>query len=240
VSVDTKKLRNLADVLEVGRDDLVGSAADELDELRAHIVTLREAQQRNVDGLVAAHEATKRELGELQKHHEEHHAREEYMRPICVTCESQPNDLGPGCDCTHAPCVHDTNRLRADLTAERARRESAEAALREYTGLDTKHAHIASAHFARYPRCKHDWYWSDRKSATACERCGKTQHQIITDLTSQLAAVTRDLEEERRKLATAVEALECITQCNSNEFSEEPDVIARQALATIRAGEEKP
>jgi hypothetical protein len=33
----------------------------ELDELRKHIAILREAQQRNVDGLVSAHEATKLE-----------------------------------------------------------------------------------------------------------------------------------------------------------------------------------
>jgi hypothetical protein len=49
---------------------------------------------------------------------------------------------------------------------------------------------------------------------------------------SQLAAVTK-------RLWTAVEALDDITRCNSNEFCEEPDVIARQALAAIRAPEEK-
>lgn len=61
-----------------------------------------------------------RELERLEEHHEEHHAREETMRPRCVTCESEPNAAGPGCDCAHAPCVHDFNRLRVELTdAER-------------------------------------------------------------------------------------------------------------------------
>jgi hypothetical protein len=57
---------------------------------------------------------------------------------------------------------------------------------------------------------------------------------------SQLAAVTKELEEEKLKLATAVEALECITRCNSNEFSDEPEEIASQALAAIRARKDKP
>jgi glutaredoxin len=71
-----------------------------------------------------------------------------------------------------------------------------------------------------------------------CVHCGKDS-RVLTDLQSQLAAVTKEREEERRKLATAVEALECITRCDSNEFSEEPDVIARRTLAAIRAGEER-
>jgi hypothetical protein len=30
----------------------------------------------------------------------------------CNLCSTLPNENGPGCECMHAPCIHDFNRRR--------------------------------------------------------------------------------------------------------------------------------
>lgn len=46
--------------------------------------------------------------------------------------------------------------------------------------------------------------------------------------------------ETRERLQSAETALDCITRCNSNEFSEEPDVIAKAYFARYGARSGKP
>ena len=36
----------------------------------------------------------------------------------CTACRDQPEALGPGCSCAHAPCIHDRNGEIAKLKKE--------------------------------------------------------------------------------------------------------------------------
>lgn len=64
-------------------------------------------------------EEAEAKLAQAERHHDEHHAREATMQPRCVSCDSEPNVCGPGCDCTHAPCRHDFNAACRDLATLR-------------------------------------------------------------------------------------------------------------------------
>jgi chromosome segregation ATPase len=177
VSVDTTQLQAIADTLKKVAPELstyLRSAADELDELRekykgmcdgwdqevaAHEATKREltdlratldlAQARNrsaslessalftrLNDEIAAHEATKREL-------------EEYKRAVTDQLHYDMKAVLTGTP---------ENRVANELTAERARRESAEAELSNYHDTARHGPYSLSGcgccacrHFARYP-----------------------------------------------------------------------------------------
>ena len=77
-------------------------ARSERDELRGH---LRDAQARA--GLAS------------------------YAADGCMACQSEPDAIGPGCACTHAPCVHDHNaKVAAPIVRRAEQAESARDALR--------------------------------------------------------------------------------------------------------------
>jgi hypothetical protein len=51
----------------------------------------------------------------------------------CSTCRSEPDAAGPGCDCAHAPCIHDRNGRIAALEAELAETQE------QYSELDSNY-----------------------------------------------------------------------------------------------------
>lgn len=64
----------------------------------------------------------------------------------CIHCHYQPNDVGPGCPCAHAPCIHDRNgeiaKLRDELAVEKRMAEAYRALL---------HAFAEAAHGRVFP-----------------------------------------------------------------------------------------
>jgi DNA repair exonuclease SbcCD ATPase subunit len=174
VSVDTEELRRLAGYLEINSHQLSLSPGGNASHVRS-----------------AADE-----LDELRTHHEEHHERETRMRPICLTCESQPNDLGPGCDCMHAPCVHDTNRLRADLDAEKSAHEATK---REYAKAEALWREVDAASNARVKLL-------EEELETARGAIAAAYRDASGELTAALNANERlrsELEEMRARLKHA-------------------------------------
>jgi hypothetical protein len=101
------------------------AAADRIEALEKRQASVANPVAVAIEAM-AERDVLRAKLAASEAHHEEHHAREERMRPICVLCESQPHDSAP-CGCAHAPCVHDTNLARKERDTALARLKEAEA-----------------------------------------------------------------------------------------------------------------
>ena len=82
-------------------------------------MTRTEELERDLTAQTKRAEEAEAKLAEADRHHDEHHAREATMQPRCVSCDSEPNACGPGCDCMHAPCRHDFNAAKRNLATLR-------------------------------------------------------------------------------------------------------------------------